>query len=447
MKGVHVIRLLLAVALTVGSFSQTGAQQPSDNLAGEFVSRVAYKYHVRSSSNSVGHIHLMFPGSLSLDGKQLLINDFKNSKLVLIDVDSLNQETISSDPRILSAWFDSQIEAIFVLRLRDDVKIGENRKIFPTKEYDQTSISGLVDLYCFGSLAEIRNDQPSWMRPNVCHQDSAIHWMGSHSVFVIHEWRQPKNVGNTTITILSKAGDEIGQFEIPGQFLGVDSGEEDLELFHVTWNGSESEVGMSSVSSKLKGLKKTRRLYTLQWHNRIISQITCWESGTRGYRLRGLKQGDVRRFITQVMSQPGYWFYEDITSLQFTLGWNPLARLSPMHRQQLLNEGSQLQNISNECGRFINLGKIDALETAQTYEFVHHRGNNSPGFLVNHLGQLQPLAEGQNVLDAVNSKEGLKFVTISGETSRMPGSRDSEYTYTISVHKLDQNANQRRGLK
>ena len=123
------IRILLVVALVLGQNSLIDAQQASDNLAGEFVSRVAYKYHVRSSSNSVGHIHLMFPGSLSLDGKQLLINDFRNSKLVLIDVDSLNQETISSDPRILSAWFDSQIEAIFVLRLRDDVKIGENRKI------------------------------------------------------------------------------------------------------------------------------------------------------------------------------------------------------------------------------------------------------------------------------------------------------------------------------
>ena len=285
------------------------------------------------------------------------------------------------------------------------------------------------------------------MRPNVCHHFAAIHWIGSHNVFVIHEWRPKKNHGTTGITILSKTGDEICQFEITGQFLGEDSGEEDLELYHIAWNGSEQEVRMSTVNSKLRSLKNTRGLYTLPWHNKIISMSTCWQTGTRGYRLRGLKQGDVRRFITQVMSRPGYWFYEDITSLQFTLGWNPLARLSPMHRQQLLNEGSQLQNISNECGRFINLGKIDALETAQTYEFVHHRGNNSPGFLVNHLGQLQPLAEGQNVLDAVNSKEGLKFVTISSETSRMPGSRDSEYTYTISVHKLDQNANGRGGPK
>ena len=81
-----------------------------------------------------------------------------------------------------------------------------------------------------------------------------------------------KILGKTTITILSKTGDEISQFEIPGQFLGVDSGEEDLELFHFTWNGNAPEVGMSSVNSKLKGLKKTRGLYALPWHNRIMVQ-------------------------------------------------------------------------------------------------------------------------------------------------------------------------------
>ena len=160
MKGVHVIRLLLAVALTVGSFRLTSAQQTVDNLAGEFVSRVAYKIQDRPSSNSLGHHYQTISGSLSLDGKQLLVNDFKNSKLVLIDVDSLKQETISSDPRIYTAWFDSQINAIFVLKLRDDVKIGERRQIaYPnSKDYDELMGLGLVDLYCFDSIAKIRDD-------------------------------------------------------------------------------------------------------------------------------------------------------------------------------------------------------------------------------------------------------------------------------------------------
>ena len=160
------IRLLLAVALTVGSFSQTGAQQPIENFAGEFVSRVAYKIQDRPSSNSLGHDYQTISGSLSLDGKQLLVNDFKNSKLVLIDVDSLKQETVSSDPRIYTAWFDSQIDAIFVLKLRDDVKIGERRQIvYPnSKDYEELTGLGLVDLYRFVSIAKIHDDKPSWMR-------------------------------------------------------------------------------------------------------------------------------------------------------------------------------------------------------------------------------------------------------------------------------------------
>ena len=107
-----------------------------------------------------------FPGSLSLDGKQLLVNDFKNSKLVLIDVDSLKQETVSSDPRIYTAWFDSQIDAIFVLKLREDVKIGERRQIvYPnSKDYEELTGLGLVDLYRFVSIAKIHDDKPSWMR-------------------------------------------------------------------------------------------------------------------------------------------------------------------------------------------------------------------------------------------------------------------------------------------
>ena len=160
LKGADVIRFLLMLTCAIGSIGEIGAQQPSDNLAGEFVSRVAYKIQDRPSSNSLGHHYQTISGSLSLDGKQLLVNDFKNSKLVLIDVDSLKQETISSDPRIYTAWFDSQINAIFVLKLRDDVKIGERRQIaYPnSKDYDELMGLGLVDLYCFDSIAKIRDD-------------------------------------------------------------------------------------------------------------------------------------------------------------------------------------------------------------------------------------------------------------------------------------------------
>ncbi len=130
----------------------------------------------------------------------------------------------------------------------------------------------------------------------------------------------------------------VGKFAIPGQFLGVDSGEEAVELFYIAGNVSEPEVRTGLVNSKLDGLKNTQALYFLPWNSRNLP-VRGWETGTRGYRLRGLKQGDLRKFVTQVMSHPGYWIYEDISSLQFTLGWNPLAWLSSMNRQHLTTSG------------------------------------------------------------------------------------------------------------
>ena len=431
-----VMRLILTIILAIGNIPNTIAEQPIDNF-GEFASRVAYRHQAQSSSNSLGNYGQMFPGTLSLDGKHLLVNDFQNSKLVLIDVDSLNLEIVSSDPRILSAWFDSRIEAIFILKLRDDTKINENRNIFPTKEYDELTGLGLVDLHCFGSIAAIRDDKPSWVRPNVCNHFSAIDWLGSLNVFVMHEWKPTRNLGKTVITILGKTGNEIGQFEIPGQFLGADSSEEEVELFHVIGSGFEQEVRMSSINRKLNGLKNTKGLYFLPLSTRNLLQMRSWETGTRGYRLRGLKNGDVRKFITEVMSQPGYWNYEDITSLQFTLGWNPLTRLSPKHRQEITNDGM----------RFHNLGRIDALDLARVHEIVVSRYKDSPWLLLNHQAHLYPLTDGQGVSDAIILDEGITAVTFKVESSRIPGTRSSEYTSTISILTLDQNANRLSGLK
>ncbi len=424
-------RIVILMAMATAAVSEIRAQQPADNRVEAFVSR--FTYDLRTHSN-LSHYETQRCGSLSVDGKNLLINDFKNCKLVLINVDSVKQETLSTDPRIFSAWFDSQIGAVFILKLRTDVKISEHRSIIFPKDFDAVRGFDLVDLHCFDSLADLRNEKPSWVRPNVCRNYSAIHWIGSHNVFVIHECPPTGNLGNTRITILSKNGHEIGQFEIPGQFIGVDSGEEDVEIFHIAGSGNNQEVRVSFVGSTLNRVKRKQVLYPLPWRRVSLLPLLCWEDGSRGFRLREQKQGDVRKFITQVMPQPGYWKYNDVTSLLFTLGRNPLAQLSQVQFQLLTSDGT----------RFVNLGKLDAMESAQAFEIVRNNGSNSPGFLLNHLGQVIPTVN-FSVLDAVISKERSVIVSSKTWQSKIPDTNRQETVTTISLLTLDQNAMKETG--
>ena len=97
--------------------------------------------------------------------------------------------------------------------------------------------------------------------------------------------------------------------------------------------------------------------------------------------------------------------------------------------------------------RFHNLGRIDALDLARVHEIVVSRYKDSPWLLLNHQAHLYPLTDGQGISDAIILDEGITAVTFKVESSRTPGSNRSEYTSTISVLTLDQNANRLSGLK
>ena len=257
-------------------------------------------------------------GSLTFDGEQLIVVD-PYKKLSLYSVKDLSERIVYSSPLLLAAWSDSVTGGVFV-RMKENATIGRKG---PVKAYD---------LLYFEDTDRLVNWTPKWSigiaedQMNG-HDGIAIQWISGSQLFAIYD-----PCLRPTVLFVNLSGNVIGEIKVPGPILGgIDTCDEGLELFFLSRDTREVSVMRGVVDAKYEKLRTIGKFANAYPYHFMTG-------GTREIRLRGLKQGDVRKFV-ELTSQPTYWQRNDMLTLGLTpaqldamkytfSGYKTLAKLS-----------------------------------------------------------------------------------------------------------------------
>jgi hypothetical protein len=351
-------------------------------------------------------------GTLTFDGKELIVVE-PYKKLSLYNVTDLTERIISVNPLIATAWSDSATGAIFV-------------KMFSEKNGVREESKGNLkyfDLLHFANTNDLLNWKPTWTKKRIvwdtgkgATKDVQIQWISGAKLFVLHKLGHR----NDEFTLLDVAGNEVGEFKLPGSaFGGFDSSEEGIEVYFLSSDKPRAYVMRGVLDSKHEKIKGIERMLQSQWPPNSHSFMD-----TRAIRLRGLKTGDVRRYI-EWTNHPFYLQRRD----QENTGLEP-AHLASLKFSDTLPT------------RSLELGVLAYTESASEYELVKsvqkRSVNNSiwhfPPFLYRRSGELILLPVGQNnspvlVVDAVLSDNTWAIVLATYSTSSLGG----KYETTFSV--------------
>lgn len=328
-------------------------------------------------------------------GKHLLICDFPNSKLLLMDSRSGQVQTVSADPRVYRAVLIPETGGVIVFKVPSDVAISQDRKV----ERTVTDIN--LDLTHFRSLEQlIKNTEPEWVltEPDVFGQ--SIHWLDDRQMFAIVDHLQDDN--RRVVAFVNAYGKFLSSINVDGAIIGVDSSESRIELFVVSKQTNLiSRVWSCQVNGTLDGLVNRKNLFNcpFSFSGDNFTRILL----SSHLRLGKCQAGDVHTYVTKVMSQPGYWSYSDYSLLRSSAGGNPWSRVSADHLHKLRING-----------RWFNLNVLASAESAHEVEFIIDNGIGAPALCATHDGGLIALPDRYFITDVV--KEDGKYL-ISTENS------------------------------
>ena len=351
-------------------------------------------------------------GTLTFDGKELIVVE-PYKKLSLYNVTDLTERIISVNPLIATAWSDSVTGAIFV-------------KMFSEKNGVREESKGSLkyfDLLHFANTNDLLNWKPTWTKKRIVWdtgkgvtKDVQIQWISGAQLFVLHKLGHR----NDEFTLLDVAGNEVGEFKLPGSaFGGFDSSEEGIEVYFLSSDKPRAYVMRGVLDSKHEKIKGIERMLQTQWPPNSHSIMD-----TRAIRLRGLKTGDVRSYI-EWTNHPFYLQRRDQEN----------AGLEPAHL-------ASLKFSDAFPTRTLELGVLSYAESASAYELVKSVQKRSvdnsiwhfPPFLYRRSGELILLPQGPDnspvlVVDAVLSDDTWAIVLATYSTS----SNGGKYETTFSV--------------
>ena len=272
-------------------------------------------------------------GSLTFDGKELIIVD-PYKKLSLYNVKDLSERIVSLNPLLIAAWSDSVTGGIFVRMNAKDNEIEVGRKGKPR----------FFDLVYFENINALENWKPKWTTKieddfKKGLRKPVLQWISGAQLFAIYGTSL-----HPEVTLIDLSGNEVGKFQVPGPISGgIDTSDDGLEVFFLSRGTTEAYVMCGVVDAKYEKLKRVERLYA------IGSRMRLNPIGTREIRMRGLKPGDVRKFI-ELQSQPAYRHRHDLDNL----------KLEPAH----------LQSFRHAFTHYIGMGKLSFAESPTEFEIL-----------------------------------------------------------------------------
>ena len=341
-------------------------------------------------------------GSLTFDGKELIVVD-PYKKLSLYNVKDLSERIVSLNPLLITAWSDSVTGGIFV---RMNAEGNEN-------EVGRKGKPRFFDLVYFENTNDLVNWKPKWTTKIEDDFKKGLHkpvlqWISGAQLFAIYgSSLRPE------VTFIDLSGNEVGKIQVPGPISGgIDTSDDGLEVFFLSRGTPETYVMRGVVDAKYEKLKRVERL------SAVGSRMRLNPIGTREIRMRGLKPGDVRKFI-ELTSQPAYWQRHDLDNL----------KLEPAH----------LESLRHAFTGYITMGKLSFAESPTEYEIlpkgVEPRSSmdgflpflwrpilyrRSDGFLM--------LPQRSHVIDAVFSDD---CWVVSLRTSESVGNSKEALTYSV----------------
>ena len=399
--------LLCSVLLTSCSvYSVSGEDGPSDKNV-----PAGKQLIVREVCKINDSVRYLRNGSLTFDGKELIVVEpFK--KLSLYNVTDLTERIISVNPLIAHAWSDSATGGVFVKMFSETDGVNEKSK--GSLKY--------FDLCHFGNTNDLVNWQPTWTKKRIVWdtsrgttKDVQIQWISGSQLFALHKLGHR----NHEFTLLDVAGNEAGQFKLPGSvFGGFDSSEDGIEVYFLSNDKPRAYVMRGVLDSKHEKVKGIERMLQSQWPPNSHTFMD-----TRSIRLRGLKTGDVRRYI-EWTNHPFFLQRRDQEN----------AGLEPAHLASLKFSDALPT-------RFFELGVLSYAESDYEYELVKSVQKRPadtapsyfPPFLYRRSGELILIPNGPShklvyFVDAVLSDDTWVIVLGTYSTSAIGGKFETTFS-------------------
>lgn len=413
---------------------------------------------------SIGQGH--FGAWLDLPGERLLVTVSHDERVSIFDLESGDEEKRIRDQRSRRTWIDPETGGVFDYKLPDHTRIVSDAEFLRASQSGKYSLQqpgvlvdrdglqagaadavvctsdglrGLpeelyqdrMELHYFPSLDSYPTEKPAWVFPKAPPQLALVRYIATHDVFVCCGSLSGRA---NQVVILDRYGHEIGTFEVPGTMLAVDScGEEDLLLFvgkpPTRSSGNRPGVLCSlPVLPDYSGVGREIPLYPM-YGLEARKQTFCHSIGTRHYRLRGLKPGDLCKFFDQVYRRTDYPFFEDLWPLRSTLD----RGLAPASVGLLIQTAKQraVGKLTTPM-RLAGLNQLEAWEDRRAYEIVDLK--TAPG-----IGQVLLSRSGEGMLpdlDGFFISDGLLHPTRQVLLAHKVTQEHGEYRLGVKVFRL-----------
>ncbi len=321
-------------------------------------------------------------GSLTFDGRELIVVE-PHKKLSLYKVSDLSERIISTNPLIVNAWSDSVTSGIFVTMESERNGSKEEGKRSQT----------FSDLLYFDNTKSLLDWIPKWTKKRIVCDTSKelkeleIQWISGAQLFFLNRRASP------VFTFIDGEGNEAGEIRLPGLLYGgFDTSDEGLEVYFLSSNSTRPYVMRGIIDSKHEKLQRTERLFESRFRAPFLHCVV----DEREIRLRGLKSGDVRRYV-EWTNQPTFWQRFDHDNIG----------LEPAHLE-FLKRGDMAGS-----PRSFEMGKLSYAESDTEFEIVMGRLEGSfrfPPFIYRRSGDLimlpvGPFSSPNHVADAVLSND------------------------------------------
>ncbi len=329
-------------------------------------------------------------GSLTFDGKELIVVE-PHKKLSLYKVNDLSECVVASNPMILNAWSDSATGGIFVLM--DSDKTG-------SKDEGKRRLT-FSDLLYFVDINSMLDWNPKWTKKRIVRDSSKeqkeleIQWISGAQLFFMNRRASPE------FTFIDPEGKDAGGMKLPGLLYGgFDTSDEGIEVYFLSNDSPTPFVMRGIIDSKHEKFQRTERLFQSRFRAPFLHGVV----DEREIRLRGLKSGDVRRYV-EWTNQPTFWQRLDHENIG----------LEPAHLESLRRADTAGSPRSGE------MGKLSYAESDTEYEIVMGRHAGSwrfPSFVYRRSGELIMLPVGpfpspNHVADAVLSNDSWAVSLVS----------------------------------
>lgn len=342
-------------------------------------------------------------GTLTYDGTELLVLD-QGKKLSLYEVSDLTESVVSTDPKIYSAWTDSQTGGVLVRSSMSDT-IDFHRKI-------------PCALIYFENPQRLREWTPTWRNETIGFEILRTHRVAGTDFFVVfaRDVGDPSKFKSHFLDL--KSGNTLGVIDLRGSAIGVELEDDEVVLYYIHMNERNNtyDIRCAYLKDNYSGIARSQFLFPLPIRNihpvngKLVPHFNSMGrfETSRAFRLRGNQSGDVRSLVQRRFPDLEFWKHGDYETGEEEFFDGQLSTRFPM-----------------------GIGIVSALESPSEYELVLKSGQQ----FMNHQGDRLEIHASAMVSDAVFNLERSVIATYGAIEGVKCGNRDSNGVQVWTVER------------